>query len=110
MQPTKPGSKTYEEIVDSLTNHFSPKPLVIEESFRFHRCNQEEGESIIMFVVALRKLAVHCKFKHALNDTLMDRLVCGLKNEAAQKKLLTESDLTLEKAIKISVRMEMAST
>lgn len=35
--------------------------------------------------------------------------MCELWNEAAQKKLLTESDLTLENAINISVTMEMAS-
>lgn len=37
------------------------------------------------------------EFRDALNDTLRDRLVCGLRNEAAQKTLLTESDLTLDK-------------
>lgn len=109
VQPATPGSKTFKEIVDNLTNHFSPKPLVIAERFRFHKRNQEEGESVPMFVAALRKLAEHCEFKDVLNDTLRDRLVCGLRNEAAQKKLLTESDLTLEKAINISVTMEMAS-
>ena len=35
--------------------------------------------------------------------------MCGLRNEAAQKELLTESDLTLEKAINISVTTEMSS-
>ena len=35
--------------------------------------------------------------------------MCGLRNEAAQTKLLTESDLTFEKAINIRVTMEMAS-
>ena len=44
-----------------------------------------------------------------LNDTLRDRLVCGLSNEAAQKRLLTERTLTLEKALDVSVTMEMAS-
>ena len=62
-----------------------------------------------MFVAALRKLAEHCEFGDVLNDILRDRLVCGLRNEAAQKRLLTESTLTLEKAINISVTMEMAS-
>lgn len=109
VQPATPGSKTFDEIVDTLTKHFSPKPLVIAERFRFHKRNQEEGESVTVFVAALRKLAEHCEFKDALNDTLRDRLVCGLRNEAAQKKLLTEIDLTLEKAINISVTMEMAS-
>ena len=58
-------------------------------------------------LTALRKLAEHCKFGDMLNDTLRDRLVCGLRNEAAQNKLITEITLTLEKAI-ISGEMEMA--
>lgn len=109
LQPAKPGNKSYKEIVDTLTGHFSPKPLVIAERFRFHKRNQDEGESVTMFVAALRKLAEHREFKDALNDTLRDRLVYGLRNEAAQKKLLTESDLSLERAINISITMGMAS-
>lgn len=109
LQPSKPGNKSFTESVNTLTKHFSLKPLVIAERFRFHKRNQEEGESVTMFVASLRKLAEHCEFKDVLNDTLRDRLVCGLRNEAAQKKLLTESDLTLDKAINISVTMEMAS-
>lgn len=77
LQPDKPGSKTYREIVETLNGHFSPKPLVIAERFRFHRRNQEEGESVTMFVAALRKLAEHCEFGDVLEDTLRDRLVCG---------------------------------
>lgn len=95
--------------MDTLTAHFSPKPLVIAERFRFHGRSQEEGESVVMFVAALRKLAEHCAFGDVLNDSLRDRLVCCLKNEGIQKKLLTESDLTLEKVINISVTMEMTS-
>ncbi len=48
-----------------------------------------------MFVAALHKLAEHCEFRAALNDALRGGLVCRIKNEAAQKKLLTESDLIL---------------
>ena len=56
-----------------------------------------------MFVAALRKLAEHCEFGAGLNDTLRGRLVCGLRDDAAQRKLLTVSDLTLEQAISIIV-------
>lgn len=109
LQPTKPGEKTYPEIVKVLSDHFSPKPLLIAERFRFHKRDQEEGESVSLFVAALRKLAEHCEFGNVLNDTLRDRLVCGLKDEAAQKRLLTTKNLTLDKAISISLSMEMAS-
>ncbi|KAK0144661.1 Gag polyprotein [Merluccius polli] len=109
-QPKKPGELTYQEIVTALTAHFSPKPLQIAERFRFYKRNQEEGESVTVFVAALRTLTEHCEFKNdALNDAIRDRLVCGLRNEAIQRKLLTESNLTLTRAIEISVSMEMAA-
>ncbi|CAC5392337.1 unnamed protein product [Mytilus coruscus] len=44
-----------------------------------------------------------------LNDTLIDRLVCGLKSEQTQKKLLSIQALTLEKAMLISLAMETAT-
>ncbi len=65
------------------------------ERFRFHGRNQEEGESVIVSVAALQKLAEHCECGDALNDAFRDRLVCGVRNEALQMKLLTESDWTL---------------
>ncbi|XP_039518223.1 uncharacterized protein K02A2.6-like [Pimephales promelas] len=109
VQPRKPGESTYAEIVAVLSAHFSPKPLVIAERFRFHKRNQEEGETVTMFVAALKKLSEHCEFGDVLNDTLRDRLVCGLRSEAIQKRLLSESNLTLQKATEISVGMELAA-
>lgn len=41
-------------------------------------------------------------------EALRDCLVCGLRNEAIQKKLSTEADLTLTKAVELSVGMEEA--
>lgn len=54
----------------------------------------------------MKKLAEHRVFNEMLNDTIRDRLVCGLRSETVQKRLLTESALTLDQAIDISVSME----
>lgn len=62
-----------------------------------------------MFVAALRRLAEHCEFNNGQNDTVRDRLVRGLRSEVIQKHLLTERALTLDKAIEISVSMELAT-
>lgn len=43
-QPQKPGDKSYDEIVGLLKDHYSPKPLIIAERFRFHKRNQQDGE------------------------------------------------------------------
>ena len=81
---------------------------MIAERFRFHKRDQKEGESITVYVAELRKLTEHCKFRGTVNDALRDRLVCGIKNENIQKKLLSVFNLTLQKAIEISSAMERA--
>lgn len=108
-QPQKPGEKTYNDIVKILDKHFTPKPLVIAERFRFHKRNQEESESVVQYVAVLKKLSEYCEFDAALNDTIRDRLVCGLRSEAIQKRFLTEANLTLQKAIEVAVSMELAA-
>ena len=107
--PDDPATKAYDDIVKLLDNHLSPKPLVIAERFRFHKHDQNEGESIPVYVAELRKLSEHCDFKANLSDALRDRLVCGIKNANIQKRLLSESDLKLEKAIEIATAMETAA-
>ena len=60
------------------------------------------------YLVSLRKLAEHCEFNEFLNQALHDKLVCGLKNEMIQRKLLTVKELTMAKAFKIARGMEAA--
>ena len=43
--PESPKDKTLEHLVEALTKHFEPKPLVIAECFNFHRRSQRTGES-----------------------------------------------------------------
>ena len=107
--PDNPATKGFDAIVTLLDNHFSPKPLLIAERFRFHKRDQKDGESILVDVAELRKLLEHCDFKANLNDALPDRLVCRIKHGNIQKKLLSEWDLTLQKAIDIATAMETAA-
>jgi len=106
--PVKPADKTFEELCDTLDRHLAPQPLVIAERFRFHRRNQNAGESVAEFCVAIQKLSEHCRFGTTLNDALRDRLVCGLVNEHIQRKLLVEADLTYDRAKAIAIAAEMA--
>ncbi|XP_033740319.1 uncharacterized protein K02A2.6-like [Pecten maximus] len=107
--PKKPSEEGLDRLVALLKEHFSPKPLVIAERFRFHKQDQREGETIREYLAAIRKLSEHCEFGGALSDSLRDRLVCGLKNEHIQRKLLSEVDLTYDKAVDLSVAMETAA-
>ena len=110
VSPSKPSDKTLDELITVLERHLSPQPLVIAERFQFHTRVQGEGEDISAFILALRKLSSTCDFGNFLDQALRDRLVCGLKDPAIQKKLLAESkDLTFSKAGEISLGMESAA-
>ena len=41
-----------------------------------------------------------------MDEALRDRFVCGLRSEATQKQLLTESELTFTRAVEIAKGME----
>ena len=51
---------------------------------------------------------VHCNFGNFLEQALRDRFVCGLRSEGAQKKLLTQTNLSFQKAVEIAQSMETA--
>ena len=107
--PASPKDKTYTELMDALSTHFSPKPLVIAQRYRFHKRDQRPGESIATYVAELRRFARHCNFGTNLDDCLRDRLVCGLSNTHIIKKLLVEKDLNLSKAIQLATASETAA-
>ena len=108
LAPSPPSTKSLAEISDALRKHFEPKRAIIAERYHFHKRNQAVGESIADYDAALRKLATNCKFGDYLEDALRDRFVCGLSNEAIQRRLLSEPDLTLTKAMELAQGMEAA--
>ena len=109
LSPTKPAAKSFAELQKALTDHFEPKPLVIAGQFYFHQRTQGSNESVLEYVTKLWRLATHCEFNTFLQDALRDWLVCGLRNTTAQKNLLSEENLTLEKAIWVAQSLEAAN-
>ena len=108
LAPNKPAEQSYARLVEGMKNHLNPKPLVIAERFKFHRKCQSESETVAQFLAELRRLAEHCDFGDHLEEALRDRLVCGLRNETTQRRLLAEADLTLTKAYDTAQSMETA--
>ena len=109
LAPELPKDKSFDELKGLLVSHYSPKPILIAERYKFHRRNQHESETVAQFVVELKRLALKCEFGTFLEDALRDRLFCGLKSVQIQKKLLAERDLTLKKAFETAQSMELAN-
>eukprot|EP00731_Ephydatia_muelleri_P002073 Em0001g2073a len=108
LAPSRPQEKKFSEVTEVLIRHFEPKLIVIAERFSFYRRSQLVGESVADFVAELRRLARNCQFGDFLDEALRDRLVCGLQNEAKQRRLLTEAKLTFAGALELAKAQEAA--
>ncbi|KAF2905267.1 hypothetical protein ILUMI_00918 [Ignelater luminosus] len=89
VDPVLPSTKTYKDLKEVLSNHYCPKKLVIAERYKFYGAQQDPSEDVKSFVAK-------------------DKFVCGLRSENIKRKLLTEEDLSWDKAFKIAVSMELA--
>ena len=107
-RPEKPQDKTLDEPTELMKNHCEPKTIVIAERFRFYKRVQKEGENVASYLAELRRLSKKCDFRDYLNIALRDQFVCGLYFEAAQQKMLAESELGLDKAISMAQPYESA--
>lgn len=109
LAPDEPKTKSMAELAAALKGHFEPKRNIVAERFHFHRRNQKTDENVTQYVAELRRLAARCAFaRDYLEEALRDRFVCGVSNEATQRKLLTEGDVKLSKAVEIAQSMEAA--
>ena len=109
VSPVKPGDKSYAQLVDALSKHYKPIPSEIIERFKFHNRFRRAGESVGTYVAELRCLSEYCNFGGTLEVMIRDRLVCGINDSTIQKRLLAEPGLTYDKAVELSLSMEMAA-
>ena len=107
--PAKPADLPFERILEALTKYYSPRPSEIVERFKFHSRVRKSGESVSAFVSELRSMSKFCNFGATLEDMLRDRLVCGINEEHIQKRLLSEPNLTLQRAVELSESLETAA-
>lgn len=84
LAPEKPQTKTYAEIETLLKTHYEPAPLEIVENYKFLLRKQADGEKVADFVVALRRLSIHCNFGAYLETALRNQLVFGLRQQKVQ--------------------------
>ena len=106
LAPTKPAETLLNDLMETLRKYFEPKKVVMAARYQFHPRQQQPGESVAMYLAELRKMP--CEFGATLGEALRDQLVCGLGNKAHQKRLLSEPDSTLDKALVLAQSLETA--
>ena len=109
LAPKKPSDETYGKICETLKSHFDPPPSEMVQRYRFYTRHRKSEEKVADFLANLRELAQDCNFGDTLSAMLRDRLVLGINQDSWQRRLLSEPDLTLEKAIKLVQAQELAA-
>ncbi|GBO23854.1 Transposon Ty3-G Gag-Pol polyprotein [Araneus ventricosus] len=109
LAPESPSTKSYDDLIKVLKEHFAPTSSGIYRRFQFHKRLQHNNETVSSYVTELRRLAEECNFGATLTERLRDQLVCGIKDEALQRRLLAESTLTFNEAFLRAVAAESAA-
>ncbi|XP_064470113.1 uncharacterized protein LOC135384859 [Ornithodoros turicata] len=93
---------------ESRRSAFRPATLGDPSTIHFHKRDQREGESITKYMAEIRRLSEFCKFTD-LDDMFRDRLVCGIRDQATQKRLFADPRLTLKSALELALAAEAAN-
>ncbi|KFD51348.1 hypothetical protein M513_07753 [Trichuris suis] len=104
--PDSPASKSFEQVLKLLNDHFLPKSSEIYHRFVYQRRLQRPDETVSSYVAELRRLAQYCNFGDILDSTLRDQLVCGLRDQKLQRQLLCVSELTFSSALSLALTAE----
>ncbi|XP_058456690.1 uncharacterized protein LOC131434057 [Malaya genurostris] len=70
LKNAEPDTKSFDEIVALLKDHFHPDPLEILENFKFSSRKQLEHESLSEYLMDLEKLAQTCNFEDHLDKAI----------------------------------------
>ena len=110
--PAEIETKTYAQLTTLISNHYTSGSNELIESFKFDERKQTDSESVSDYIVALKKISIHCGFgdDDQVKKRLRNRLVTGLRSAAIKNRLLgVGAGLTWEKAVDISTSMDTAS-
>ena len=87
---------SYMAVLAAFNAFFKVRRNVIFERARFNRRNQQEGESVEKYIVALCSLSENCEYGDLRDEMIRDRLVVGIKDVSLSERLQTDPNLTLE--------------
>ena len=100
----------YGDSIDKLKTHFKLEPLIIYERYMFGKRSRKTDERIADFAIDLKRLSASCKFGNFLDEALCMQFVVGLSISTIQSRLMQESTLAFETAVKIAIADHAAIT
>lgn len=104
------ASIIYDDLIQKLKSHFTPKKNIIAECFKFFKRIQNFDESLQEYIVELKQLSQHCEFGLFQDKALLIQFVCGINCSKIQQHILNDDKIkTFEKATEVAIAMEMTN-
>ena len=98
-------------IISKFDQYFTGDINETYERFKFNQRQQATSENFDTYLTELRNMRKTCNFCECLSDSLLrDRIVLGIRDDGARKRLLQERSLDLKKCIDICKSAENAIT
>ncbi|UYV77427.1 hypothetical protein LAZ67_15000994 [Cordylochernes scorpioides] len=94
-------AKKIDSVLKAFDSHFCVRKNIICECAKFNSRIQEDREPVDEFITSLYKLADSCEFEGLHEQLIRDRIVVGVGDKALSERMQLDSELTLEKAVKM---------
>ncbi|UYV79612.1 hypothetical protein LAZ67_18000031, partial [Cordylochernes scorpioides] len=95
-----------DSVLKAFDSHFCVRKNIIYERAKFNSRIQEDREPVDEFITSLYKLADSCEFEGLHDQLIRDRIVVGVRDKALSERMQLDSELTLEKAVKMVRQQE----
>ncbi|UYV71423.1 K02A2.6-like, partial [Cordylochernes scorpioides] len=95
-----------DSVLKAFDSHFCVRKNIIYERAKFNSRIQEDREPVDEFITSLYKLADSCEFEGLHEQLIRDRIVVGVRDQALSERMQLDSELTLEKAVKMVRQQE----
>ena len=103
------GDRKYERWLNELKTLFERNETLTEKRYNFHKRTQAVGETLDSFAVGLREYGAKCGFAgNECTNRLLDQFILGLLDKQTQTRLLQEPPGTLDEALVVARRFEVA--
>ncbi|UYV62479.1 K02A2.6-like [Cordylochernes scorpioides] len=95
-----------DSVLKAFDSHFCVRKNIIYERAKFNSRIQEDREPVDEFITSLYKLADSCEFEGLHEQLIRDRIVVGVRDKPLSERMQLDSELTLEKAVKMVRQQE----
>ncbi|UYV80018.1 K02A2.6-like [Cordylochernes scorpioides] len=95
-----------DSVLKAFDSHFCVRKNIIYERAKFNSRIQEDREPVDEFITSLYKLADSYEFEGLHEQLIRDRIVAGVRDKALSERMQLDSELTLEKAVKMVRQQE----